>query len=393
MNYLLRIALSCWLTITTTAVIAAGNVDNHGAISDEPSSTIQTFPSVHLTVRAPTEESHQPVLIEGFWPLMQRQEQLLLLQGSWQRQQQHHLLSLGLGWRYFPETDWGVGYHLFYDQETRRQQHRLGLGAEVWLRSLTLTVNGYLPANGWRAARDLKGYQHCPASGYDVTLQGHFPALPHLGASLDYARYYGDEVALEGVQQRYRNPQQWRWGINITPMPLLTLAYRRHATPSARAKQQISVTLTYQFSLTLLQQVDPNQVEALYSAQRQRLTPVQREQWIALKYAAMSPGKALSSKKAATRTEQLAGAEEPARVEEPVIREEIRLEIDEAQGNNPEIILKPETNTQEKTKHVCKYKSHARCRWHNGCKLINNVMPIWQKSIQEQLVQETLADQ
>lgn len=105
MNYLLHISLSCWLAITATAVIAAGSLDNQGAISDEPSATIPALPSVPFTVRVPAEASHQPVLIEGFWPLMQEEQQLLLLQGAWQRQQQHHLLSLGLGWRYFPETD------------------------------------------------------------------------------------------------------------------------------------------------------------------------------------------------------------------------------------------------------------------------------------------------
>lgn len=99
-------------------------------------------------------------------------------------------------------------------------------------------------------------------------------------------------------------------------MPLLTLSYHRHASPSARAKQQISVTLTYRFSLSLLQQVDPNQVAALYSALGQRLAPVQREQWIALKYAALSPDKTLSSEKAASRTEQIARAEEAVSVEE-----------------------------------------------------------------------------
>lgn len=40
MNYLLHISLSCWLAITATSVIAAGSLDNQGAISDEPSATI-----------------------------------------------------------------------------------------------------------------------------------------------------------------------------------------------------------------------------------------------------------------------------------------------------------------------------------------------------------------
>lgn len=335
MNYLFCISLSCWLAITTTAVIAAGSVNNRWAISGEPSATIEAFPSVHFTVTAPSQEPTQSVLIEGFWPfMMQQQEQLLFLQGAWQRQQQHNLLSIGLGWRYCPETDWGVGYNLFYDQESMGQQRRWGLGAEAWLHALTLAVNGYLPANRWQTAHDLKEYQRCPASGYDVTLWGYLPALPHLGASLHYARYGGDEVALGSGQQRYRNPQQWRWGIDITPIPLLTLAYHQHAGFSAQATQQISVVLTYRFSLSLSQQLDPNQVTALHSAEGQRLARVQHEQVMALKHAALNHDKTLDLEEAASRTEQIIRVEEPIRTEAAVRPEAMRLK----------------TNSQEETK-------------------------------------------
>lgn len=283
MNCLLYALLPCWLVISTTVVIAAGIPENPLATGGKASVTLPAPPSFHLTVDAPLEEANQCVLLEGVGSLMQREQQLLFLQGAWRRQQQLNLLSLGLGWRYFPESHWGMGYHLFYDQETTRQQRRVGLGAEAWWQSLTLTVNGYLPANGWRIAGDLKGYQQRPANGYDVTLRGVLPTLPQLAASVRYAHYLGDQVAVADAHPS-RNRQRWRWGINYTPIPLLTLAYRRQADLSGHVKQRISVVLSYRFWLPVLKQLDPRQVSLLHSAKRRRLARVCRDYVMVLEY-------------------------------------------------------------------------------------------------------------
>ncbi|WP_253306333.1 inverse autotransporter beta domain-containing protein [unidentified bacterial endosymbiont] len=337
MTYLLHIALSGWLLITAPIIIAAGAVD-HGLTShDESSATVQASPDFYLAVGAPNEA----VLIEGVWPLVQKPKQLLLLQGAWQRQQQRNLLSLGVGWRYFPKTHWGVGCNLFYDQETSRQQRRLGLGAETQWQSLTLAINGYLSANGWRTVRDLQEYQQRAANGYDVILRSYLPALPAIGASVRYAHYFGDAVLWGSARQRYQNPQQWCWGIDYTPIPLLTLAYYRQTDPDGQAKQQIRAVLRYHFSLPLSQQLDPQQVPRLHSARGQRLARVQREQLMALKYAVLSDNKVLRSeekakaKQVASRTEMPARAEPVAsRTEEPARTEPV--------ASNPEETAKAE---------------------------------------------------
>jgi Inverse autotransporter, beta-domain len=287
MNYLLGITLSCCLTITSTIAMAAGNTKNLLDSSGERTAILQNLSSIHLAAGGAWDEGNKQLSVEGFWPFFRQEQQLLFLQGGWQHQQQRNLLSVGLGWRYFPETHWGLGYHLFYDQDTTRQQRRVGLGAEAWWQSLKIAANGYLPINGWRESRDVKGYLQRSASGYDLALHGYLPAVPHLGASVRYVHYFGDEVALGGETQRYRNPKQWRCGIDLTPIPLLTLAYHRQAGLNGQSKHQISATLTYRFSLPLSQQLDPNQVTLLNSAEGQRLTRVLREQPMALKYAKM----------------------------------------------------------------------------------------------------------
>lgn len=274
MSYLSRIFIFCWL-----------------AISGQSSATVRSFSSTYLTVRTTSEESNQPVLIESFWPLMPQEQQLLFLQGSWLRHQHCNLVSLGLGWRYFPDIHWGIGYNLFYDQKMKQSQRRLGLGAESWWQSLTLTLNGYLAANGWQKVRGWQDYQQRPANGYDVTLRVYLPSLPHLGASLQYAHYFGNIISSCGWKKNHQNLQQWRWGIDITPIPLLTLAYHRCAGLSGFAKQRISATLTYRFSLPLLQQLDPNQITAFQSTQRQRSARAQREQLMVLKYAILGNNK------------------------------------------------------------------------------------------------------
>lgn len=348
MNYPSRIVLSCWLANTATTVIAAGSTADYWTISGKPYAIFQALPSVQFTVRAPLKKSHQPLLIEGFWPLMQQEHLLLFLQGSRQRQEQHTVLNLGMGWRYFPEIRWGVGYNLFYDQDITRQQRRLGLGAEAWLHSLTLAVNSYFPVNDWQTAHDSRDYQRRPARSYDVTLQGHLPNLPHLGASLHYARYVGNEVAWGIKRPCYRNPQQWRWGIDITPIPLITLAYHQHVGFRAQAKQQFSVVLTYRFSLSLSQQLDANQVTKLHSAEGQRLATVQREQVMVLNYAALNHDKApaleeavkLEEMKQETNNQEEDKTEQSIEVRQPTISEllwddyqEIKSIIDEDEGS------------------------------------------------------------
>jgi Inverse autotransporter, beta-domain len=279
MKTLLKTSLLSYLAISTLVVSAAAP-EKPWATSVESSATLQALPSVGVLLGSQGNNAHRRVSMEGLWPFFLEEQQLLFLQGGWQRQQQRNLLSFGVGWRYFPEIRWGVGCNLFYDQETTRHPRRLGWGAEAWWQLLTLAVNGYLPVNGWRNAHDLTGYQQRLASGYEVTLRGYLPALPHLGASIRTARYFGDEVTLGSEQQRYRNPQRWSWGMSYTPIPLLTLAYQRQ-TGRGDAKHQIRAVLSYRFSLPLSQQLDPQQVSWLHSAEGQRLTHVQRERLMA----------------------------------------------------------------------------------------------------------------
>jgi Inverse autotransporter, beta-domain len=269
LNCLLPTFFFCSLVMNATVVIAAKRGNRDLEIQAESS------PSIHVTIEGLREKINDSLLIEGVWPLMK--EKSLFLQGAWQRQQHRNVLSLGVGWRYFPETQWGFGCYLFYDQETTRQHRRLGWGGEAYWHLFKLAVNGYLPTHGWRTARDSHRYQQRPASGYDVVLQAYLPSLPQISASVRYAHYDGDAVALGGRPPCYRNPRQWRWGIDIIPIPLFTLTYQRQPGIDTHAEQQFSVTVTYRFSLPLSQQLDPQQVPMLYSVRKQRLARVQRE--------------------------------------------------------------------------------------------------------------------
>ncbi|MEW9906359.1 MAG: inverse autotransporter beta domain-containing protein, partial [Candidatus Symbiodolus clandestinus] len=282
MNNLLIPIFTCCLA-TAPVIASTLSLKKPVAIMSKKAITTQTAASMQLAAGGQLDNRDDRVFIEGLWPFMRQEQQLLFLQGGWQRQQRNSQISLGMGWRYFPEAQWGVGYNLFYDQDMRQHQHRIGWGVEAWLHSMKLLVNGYLPANDWREARDLPEYQQRAARGYDITLRGYLPALPQLGASMRYTHYFGDAVAWGDREKRYKNPQQWRWGIDYTPVPLLTLAYYHHTGFSGQTKHRLGMELTYRFNLSLAQHLDPKQIVELYSAQGQRWSRVSRDQ-MALNY-------------------------------------------------------------------------------------------------------------
>lgn len=86
----------------------------------------------------------------------------------------------------------------------------------MWTPSLRLATNYYHPLSNWKDSRDFDDYEERPAKGFDVRLQGYLPAYPHLGASLVYEQYYGDEVALFGKDHLQKDPSAVTVGLDYT---------------------------------------------------------------------------------------------------------------------------------------------------------------------------------
>ncbi|WPM86103.1 inverse autotransporter beta domain-containing protein [Apirhabdus apintestini] len=122
--------------------------------------------------------------------------------------------NLGIGQRWFSAQQM-LGYNLFVDRELRNAHTRLGVGAEYWRNFLKLAGNGYIGLTGWKTSKNLDDYEEKAASGFDLRAEGYLPALPQLGARLQYEQYVGENVGLFGRDHLQKIPTPLRQALTI----------------------------------------------------------------------------------------------------------------------------------------------------------------------------------
>lgn len=191
--------------------------------------------------------------------------------------------NFGAGLRW-DKGNWLLGYNTFLDQDFSRNHSRLGLGAELWTESLRLATNFYHPLSGWKDSKDFDDYLERPAKGFDVRLQGYLPAYPHLGASVVYEQYYGDEVALFGKEHLQKDPRAVTLGLDYTPFPLTTLKVSHKEGQQGQKEAQVDLQMNYQIGTALSKQLDPDNVAAMRSLMGSRYDRVDRNYDIVLEY-------------------------------------------------------------------------------------------------------------
>ncbi|AHG20608.1 murein transglycosylase [Chania multitudinisentens RB-25] len=191
--------------------------------------------------------------------------------------------NVGAGVRWDKGT-WLYGYNAFLDQDLSRNHSRLGLGTELWSDALRFAANYYHPLSGWKDSRDFDDYEERPAKGFDARLQGYLPAYPHLGASVVYEQYYGDEVALFGKDNLQKDPRAVTLGLDYTPFPLATLKVSHKEGQQGKKEAQLDVQMNYQLGTALNKQLDPGNVAAMRSLMGSRYDRVDRNYDIVLEY-------------------------------------------------------------------------------------------------------------
>ncbi|NCG51970.1 inverse autotransporter beta domain-containing protein [Serratia fonticola] len=191
--------------------------------------------------------------------------------------------NFGAGLRWDRGT-WLFGSNLFLDQDFSRSHSRLGLGAELWSDSLRLATNYYHPLSGWKDSRDFDDYEERPAKGFDVRLQGYLPAYPHLGASVVYEQYFGDEVALFGKEHLQKDPRAVTLGVDYTPFPLATLKMSHREGQQGQSEGKLDLQMNYQLGTALDKQLDPANVAAMRTLRGSRYERVDRNYDIVLEY-------------------------------------------------------------------------------------------------------------
>ncbi|GKX51798.1 inverse autotransporter beta domain-containing protein [Budvicia aquatica] len=191
--------------------------------------------------------------------------------------------NLGVGVR-FDEGDWMWGGNTFLDQDISRNHTRGGVGGELWTDNLKFAANYYHPLSSWKDSKDFEDYLERPAEGYDVRAQGYLPSYPHLGASVVYEQYFGDEVALFGKENLQEDPHAVTVGVDYTPVPLVTLKLSHKEGQNGKNEEKADLILSYQLGTSLEKQLDPDQVAVARSLRGSRYDMVDRNYDIVLEY-------------------------------------------------------------------------------------------------------------
>lgn len=217
-------------------------------------------------------------------PLYDNQRNLLFTQLGARRVDDRNIINIGLGHRYFSDN-WMAGTNVFYDRQISGNGHqRLGLGAELGWDYFKLATNGYFRLSDWMASSRYQDYDERAANGFDIRAEGYFPSWPHLGASVVYEKYYGDQVALFNEDEREKDPYAFNLGLNYTPFPLLTVGVNQKLGKADQQDTQFNLALTYAPGVALDKQLDPGQVAARRTLRGGRLDLVERNNNIVLEY-------------------------------------------------------------------------------------------------------------
>ncbi|MDP9705791.1 UNVERIFIED_ORG: hypothetical protein J2W64_002994 [Rahnella aquatilis] len=183
--------------------------------------------------------------------------------------------NFGLGQR-FNTGAWMLGYNAFVDNDFDHQLTRGSLGAEAWTDYLRFSTNYYHPFSSYKADSSTSAQLRRQARGYDITTKGYLPFYRQLGASLSYEQYFGNQVDLFGNGTRQSNPSAVSFGVNYTPVPLVTVMAEHQAGQDGDNQDVVKLTLNYRLGVPLDQQLSFRNVAAARSLRGSRMDMVDR---------------------------------------------------------------------------------------------------------------------
>ncbi|OKP04554.1 inverse autotransporter beta domain-containing protein [Xenorhabdus eapokensis] len=216
-------------------------------------------------------------------PLYDTYHQMIFTQFGLRHIDKRNTANIGFGQRHFFD-DWMLGYNAFFDHDITGNNSRLGLGAEYARNYLKLAANSYIRLSHWKESRLLTDYDERPANGFDLKVQGYLPSLPQLGGKLMYEQYFGDEVGLLNKDHRQKNPAAFTFGIDYTPVPLLTFGIDRKQDMSGGGETLFNIALNYEIGTPWVKQIDSDAVTFKRSLQGSRYDLVDRNNQIVLEY-------------------------------------------------------------------------------------------------------------
>jgi hypothetical protein len=202
--------------------------------------------------------------------------------------------NFGLGQRWFPGAtkedagDWMFGYNAFFDYDFTRSHQRGGLGVELQYDWLRLASNYYFPLSGWKGSYDFdrRLVEERPAKGWDARVKAYLPFYRNLALSGAYTQWYGEHVGMFGADRLEQDPKVWSYGLEYTPVPLLSAFLTQRSTEQGRTDTEFGLSFTYRFGMPWEEQIRHSKVAELRTVSGARHEFVDRENRIILEYRA-----------------------------------------------------------------------------------------------------------
>ncbi|MGL4486094.1 MAG: Ig-like domain-containing protein [Yersinia sp. (in: enterobacteria)] len=222
--------------------------------------------------------------VDLFIPLYDQPDRLVFSQFGFRRIDKRNIMNIGLGQRHYM-FDWMLGYNVFFDQQISGNTHRRGgFGGEIARDYVKLSANSYYRLGGWKNSTRLEDYDERAANGYDIRTEAYLPHYPQLGGKLMYEQYFGDEVALFGINERQKNPSALTAGVSYTPIPLVSLGLDHTIGNSGKNKTGLNLAVNYEINTPWQKQIDPAAVQATRTLDGSRMDLVDRNNNIVLEY-------------------------------------------------------------------------------------------------------------
>ena len=221
--------------------------------------------------------------LDFLMPIYDKNNFLLFGQNGIRKKNDRTTWNIGVGARRFLD-DRMFGVNTFFDYDLTGGNKRWGIGGEAWGDYIKLSANSYFRISDWHQSRDFSDYNERPASGFDMHIEKYFRSHPQLGAKLSYEQYYGNNVSLFGKSNLQRNPSGLTFGLNYTPVPLVSLGVAHKQGQGGHRETQFQIDLTYNFGTSWKKQTDPNAVAALRTLSGARYDLVDRNNSIVLDY-------------------------------------------------------------------------------------------------------------
>lgn len=184
--------------------------------------------------------------------------------------------NLGIGQRWVA-GDWLLGYNTVLDSDFERRHNRASVGAEAWGDFLRFSANYYYPLSALAQQKNDAVFLSRPASGYDITTQGYLPFYRQIGGSLSYEQYRGENVDLFGSGKKQSDPRAMQFGVNYTPVPLVTVKALHKMGEGGVSQDQIELALSYRLGVPLVKQISPEYVAQAKSLRGSRYDNIERK--------------------------------------------------------------------------------------------------------------------